>query len=149
MSQPLGVVSEINLHTPALLPVDYCPDVHERLVLYKRLASAHDTEELSHLQEELIDRFGPLPDPARALLDTHRLRLIARPLGITKVDASGDAILLQFVAQPPIDPGRIIQLIQTRRDLKLAGENRLRWTVASPAPEVRAANVITFFNLLK
>ena len=66
-----------------------------------------------------------------------------------KVDASGEAILLQFVPQPPIDPVRIIQLIQTRRDLKLAGENRLRWTVASPAPEVRAANVITFFNLLK
>ncbi len=149
MSQPLGVVSEINLHTPALLPVDYCPDVHERLVLYKRLASAHDAEELTQLQEELIDRFGHLPDPARALLDTHRLRLAAKTLGIMKVDASGEAILLQFVPQPPIDPGRIIQLIQSRRDLKLAGENRLRWTVASPAPEVRAANVITFFNLLK
>ncbi|MDO9466993.1 MAG: transcription-repair coupling factor [Thiobacillus sp.] len=148
MSQPLGVVSEINLHRPALLPVDYCPDVHERLVLYKRLASVHDGEELTQLQEELIDRFGLLPDPARALLDTHRLRLIAKPLGIVKVDASGDGILLQFVPQPPIDPGRIIQLIQTRRDIKLAGENRLRWTVAS-VPEIRAANVVTFFNLLK
>jgi transcription-repair coupling factor (superfamily II helicase) len=148
MSQPLGVVSEINLHTPALLPVDYCPDVHERLVLYKRLASVHDAEELTQLQEELIDRFGALPDPARALLDTHRLRLAAKALGIMKVDASSDAILLQFVAQPPIDPGRIIQLIQSRRDLKLAGENRLRWNAASPA-ETRAANVITLFNLLK
>jgi len=148
MSQPLGVVSEINLHLPALLPVDYCPDVHERLVLYKRLASVHQAEELTQLQEELIDRFGLLPDPARALLDTHRLRLAAKALGIMKVDASGDAILLQFVPQPPIDPGRIIQLIQTRRDLKLAGENRLRWTTASPA-ETRAANVIALFNLLK
>ncbi|MFZ5575323.1 MAG: transcription-repair coupling factor [Pseudomonadota bacterium] len=149
MSQPLGVVSEINLHTPALLPEDYCPDVHERLVLYKRLASAQHAADLVALQEELIDRFGALPDPARALIDTHRLRLAAKPLGIVKVDASADAILLQFVAQPPIDPGRIIQLIQTRRDIKLAGENRLRWTVASPAPEIRAANVVTFFNLLK
>jgi transcription-repair coupling factor (superfamily II helicase) len=154
MSQPLGVVSEINLHTPALLPVDYCPDVHERLVLYKRLASVHDAEELSQLQEELIDRFGSLPDPARALLDTHRLRLAARKLGIMKVDASSESILLQFVPQPPIDPGRIIQLIQTRRDIKLAGENRLRWHLppsggASSAPEVRAANVITLFNLLQ
>ncbi len=148
MSQPLGVVSEINLHMPALLPVEYCPDVHERLVLYKRLASVHDGEELTQLQEELIDRFGALPDPARALLDTHRLRLAAKALGILKVDASGDAILLQFVAQPPIDPGRIIQLIQSRRDLKLAGENRLRWNAASPA-ETRAANVIALFNLLK
>ena len=148
MSQPLGVVSEINLHLPALLPTDYCPDVHERLVLYKRLASVHDAEDLTLLQEELIDRFGPLPDPARALLDTHRLRLAAKPLGILKVDASADGILLQFVAKPPIDPGRIIQLIQTRRDIKLAGENRLRWHASSPA-EARAANVVTFFNLLK
>ena len=154
MNQPLGVVSEINLHLPALLPVDYCPDVHERLVLYKRLASVHDTEELTQLQEELVDRFGQLPDPARALLDTHRLRLAAKPLGIMKVDASADSILLQFVPQPPIDPGRIIQLIQTRRDIKLAGENRLRWHLspaggASPPAEARAANVITLFNLLK
>ncbi|MHB1061037.1 MAG: transcription-repair coupling factor, partial [Thiobacillus sp.] len=111
MNQPLGVVSEINLHMPALLPVDYCPDVHERLVLYKRLASAHDMEELTQLQEELVDRFGRLPDPARALLDTHRLRLAAKPFGIMKIDANADSILLQFVAQPPIDPGRIIQLI--------------------------------------
>ncbi len=154
MSQPLGVVSEINLHMPALLPVDYCPDVHERLVLYKRLASVRDAEELTRLQEELIDRFGALPDPARALLDTHRLRLAAKTLGIMKVDANADSILLQFVPQPPIDPGRIIQLIQTRRDIKLAGENRLRWTLspsgdASSPAEARAANTITFFNLLK
>ncbi|OJW87658.1 transcription-repair coupling factor [Thiobacillus sp. 65-1402] len=147
MSQPLGVVSEINLHLPALLPEDYCPDVHERLVLYKRLASAHDAEELTLLQEELVDRFGRLPDPARALLDTHRLRLAARLLGIMKVDANADSILLQFVPQPPIDPGRIIQLIQTRRDIKLAGENRLRWHASSP-PDARAANVVSMFNFL-
>ena len=154
MNQPLGVVSEINLHLPALLPVDYCPDVHERLVLYKRLASVRDAEELTQLQEELIDRFGQLPDPARALLDTHRLRLAAKPLGIMKVDANADSILLQFVPQPPIDPGRIIQLIQTRRDIRLAGENRLRWTLppsggASSPAEARTANAITLFNLLK
>lgn len=148
MNQPLGVVSEINLHLPALLPEDYCPDIHERLVLYKRLASVQDAEALNQLQEELIDRFGRLPDPARVLLDTHKLRLGAQPLGIVKVDAGNDSILLQFVPQPPIDPGRIIQLIQTRRDIKLAGENRLRWQTSSP-PEMRATHVIALFNLLK
>ena len=154
MSQPLGVVSEINLHLPALLPTDYCPDVHERLVLYKRLASVQDLDNLTQLQEELIDRFGALPDPARALLSTHRLRLAAKPLGVMKVDASSDSILLQFVPQPPIDPGRIIQLIQSRRDIKLAGENRLRWTLpasgdAGLASDTRVAHVITLFNMLK
>ncbi|MFP5418597.1 MAG: transcription-repair coupling factor [Gammaproteobacteria bacterium] len=148
MNQPLGVVSEINLHMPALLPVEYCPDIHERLVLYKRLASVQKMDDLTELQEELVDRFGTLPDPARALIDTHRLRLIAKPLGVMKVDASGDSILLQFVPQPPIDPGRIIQLIQTRRDIKLAGADRLRWNAASP-PEARAANVITLFKMFQ
>ncbi|MGV8991459.1 MAG: transcription-repair coupling factor [Thiobacillus sp.] len=148
MSQPLGVVSEINLHLPALLPVEYCPDVHERLVLYKRLASVHTMDDLTELQEELIDRFGPLPDPARALVDTHRLRLVAKPLGIMKVDANEDSILVQFIPQPPIDPGRVIKLIQTRRDIKLAGGDRLRLTVSSP-PEARAANVITLFKLFQ
>ena len=148
MSQPLGVVSEINLHLPALLPVEYCPDVHERLVLYKRLASVHTMDDLTELQEELIDRFGLLPDPARALVDTHRLRLVAKPLGIMKVDANEDSILVQFIPQPPIDPGRIIKLIQTRRDIKLAGEDRLRLSVSSP-PEARAANVITLFKLFQ
>ncbi|MHB1215881.1 MAG: transcription-repair coupling factor [Thiobacillus sp.] len=148
MSQPLGVVSEINLHMPALLPVEYCPDVHERLVLYKRLASVHNMDDLTELQEELVDRFGLLPDPARALIDTHRLRLVAKPLGIMKVDANEDSILLQFIPQPPIDPGRIIQLIQNRRDIKLAGEDRLRLNTSSP-PEARAANVITLFKLFQ
>ncbi|MBT9568383.1 MAG: transcription-repair coupling factor [Thiobacillus sp.] len=148
MNQPLGVVSEINLHMPALLPVEYCPDIHERLVLYKRLASVQKIDDLTELQEELVDRFGALPDPARALIDTHRLRLVAKPLGVMKVDANGESILLQFVPQPPIDPGRIIQLIQTRRDIKLAGADRLRWNAASP-PEARAANVITLFKMFQ
>ena len=148
MAQPLGVVSEINLHVPALLPVEYCPDVHERLVLYKRLASVQKMDDLTELQEELVDRFGSLPDPARALIDTHRLRLVAKPLGVMKVDASSDSIMLQFVPQPPIDPGRIIQLIQSRRDIKLAGADRLRWSTSSP-PEVRAANVITLFKMFQ
>ncbi|MCA1925603.1 MAG: transcription-repair coupling factor [Thiobacillus sp.] len=148
MSQPLGVVSEINLHLPALLPADYCPDVHERLVLYKRLASCNQLDDLRALQEELIDRFGALPDAARVLFDIHRLRLAAKALGIVKVDAGGDAVTLSFVAQPPIDPGRIIELIQTRRDIKLAGENRLRWQTTS-TPDTRTSKVLTFFDLLR
>ena len=148
MSQPLGVVSEINLHLPALLPADYCPDVHERLVLYKRLASCTQTDNLRAMQEELIDRFGSLPDAARVLFDIHRLRLAARVLGIVKVDADSEAVTLNFVAQPPIDPSRIIQLIQTRRDIRLAGENRLRWQTAS-TPDTRTSTVLAFFDLLR
>jgi transcription-repair coupling factor (superfamily II helicase) len=73
-----------------------------------------------------VDRFGLLPEPARALMDSHRLRIEAKALGIWKVDAGPESIVLQFVKDPPIDPGRIIQLIQTRKNFKLSGQDRLR-----------------------
>ena len=88
MTHPLGVTTEINLHTPALLPSDYCGDIHQRLVIYKRLANCNTQEDLDDMQQELIDRFGLLPEPAQTLLDSHRLRILAKPLGISKVDAS-------------------------------------------------------------
>lgn len=65
LDAPLGVTTEINLHTPALLPSNYCPDIHERLVIYKRLANCDDDEALDEMQEELIDRFGLLPEPEK------------------------------------------------------------------------------------
>jgi transcription-repair coupling factor (superfamily II helicase) len=126
LNEPLQVTTEINLHTPALLPEDYAPSVHERLVLYKRLANCELVEDLEALQEELVDRFGLMPDATRALIDSHRLRIEARPLGVVKVDAGPDAMVLQFQPNPPIDPARIIQLIQTRKNFKLSGQDRLR-----------------------
>jgi transcription-repair coupling factor (superfamily II helicase) len=123
--QPLAIATEIKLHTPALLPNDYAPDVHERLTLYKRLADCARGEEIGALQEELVDRFGDLPPQARALLDSHRLRLLCKPLGITRLDAGSEQIVVQFVAQPPIDPMRILHLIQTDRNYRLAGQDRL------------------------
>jgi len=126
MAHPLGVTTEINLHTPALLPDDYCGDIHQRLVIYKRLANCASLEELEEMQQELIDRFGLLPDPTQALFDCHRLRILAKPIGISKLDASGEAIVIQFVPNPPIDPMKIITLIQSKRHIKMAGQDRLR-----------------------
>ncbi|MEK9720354.1 MAG: TRCF domain-containing protein, partial [Quisquiliibacterium sp.] len=131
LSAPLAATTEINLHLPALLPSDYCADVHERLTLYKRLANCASLDELSLMQEELIDRFGRLPEAARALLETHRLRLLSQPLGIQKIDASDSAIAIQFVAQPAVEPEKVIALIQSRRDAKLAGQDRLRFTLST------------------
>jgi transcription-repair coupling factor (superfamily II helicase) len=144
MNQPLGVVSEINLHLPALLPDDYCPDVHERLVLYKRLASCHDADGLTAMQEELVDRFGELPDTARALLAVHRLRMATRAYGIVKLDVSGDGLSVQFVPKPPIDPGKIIHLIQGKAGYRLAGPDRLKLAINLPdlARRVGAVNAL-------
>jgi len=129
---PLASTTEINLHVPALLPNDYCGDIHERLSLYKRLANCNVPDGIDDLQEELIDRFGKLPDAAKALIETHRLRIAAKPAGIIKIDAHGESVLLQFKPNPPIDAMRIIDLIQKNRHIKLNGPDKLRVTVNMP-----------------
>ncbi len=126
LDQPLEGAAEIKLHAPALLPETYCDDVHERLTLYKRLANCRTQEELDGMHEELIDRFGLLPEPARVLLESHRLRLLATPLGVLRVDATHEALQLQFGKDAPIDRGKVIALVQKRNNLRLAGPDRLR-----------------------
>jgi len=123
---PLQSITDVNLGVPALLPQDYCPDVHERLSLYKRFAATNDFSELMGLREELVDRFGDLPDQAKSFYETHRLRLEMTGFGIKKIDASASAIQIQFVPNPPIDPLRIIQLIQSSKHIQLNGQDKLK-----------------------
>ena len=125
LEQPLGIGTEINLRVPALLPDAYCPDVHERLNLYKRLSNSDNTEDLALLQEELIDRFGALPPQTESLLATHQIRLQAVRWGMTKVDINQDQILVQFGPKTPADPMTLLWLIQNRRDMKLAGQDKI------------------------
>lgn len=129
LDAPLGVTTEINLHTPALLTNDYCPDVHERLVLYKRLANCNDDDDLDTLQEELIDRFGLIPEAGEALMACHRLRIAAKPLGIIKIDASDAAIQLQFDPKADIDPMKLINLLQRDKRCRMNGPEKLRISV--------------------
>jgi transcription-repair coupling factor (superfamily II helicase) len=136
------VSTEVNLHVPALLPASYCSDVHERLSLYKRLADAESLESLDALREELVDRFGELPEAARALLECHRVRLAARPLGVARVDATHEAVQLQFVKNPPIDGAKVIAFVQKKgRAARLAGPDRLRIEARLPAWQERAQAV--------
>jgi transcription-repair coupling factor (superfamily II helicase) len=148
LTQPLSVTSEIDLRAPALLPDGYCPDVHERLTLYKRLANCENEDELRALQEELIDRFGELPAQAQTLLETHRLRLLAKPLGVAKLDAGQNSIQLQFLPNPPIDPADIILLIQSDRSFKLAGPDRLVWKKSTTTIKERVAAIRDVFRRL-
>ncbi len=149
LGEPLGVTTEINLHVPALLPSRYCDDVHERLVLYKRLASAETPDELEGIQEELVDRFGPTPDQALALIYCHRLRLQAKPLGVTKIDAGPERTSIQFVKHPPFDPGALILLVQKDGRIRFAGPDRLRIERAAPTLSERIALVKDFLGKLK
>ena len=141
LAAPLSSTTEINLHVPALLPTEYCRDVHERLSLYKRLANCESQDAIDNLQEELIDRFGKLPDPARALIETHRLRIAAKQAGIIKIDAHAEAATLQFMPNPPIEAMRIIELIQKHKHIRLNGQDKLRITATMPDLAARVGQV--------
>jgi transcription-repair coupling factor (superfamily II helicase) len=148
LSAPLGVATEINLHVPALLPADYCNDVHERLVLYKRLANCETADALDLLREELVDRFGLLPEPARALIESHRLRILGKPLGIARIDATEAAIQLQFIPKPPIEPAKVLALVQKKKNYRLAGQDKLRIELKLPDVKARVAAIREAFGEL-
>ena len=126
MGTLFGGTTEVNLHAPALLPDAYCGDVHARLSLYKRLATAKDSEAIDRLLEEITDRFGKLPAQGQTLFDTHRLRVLAKPYGVAKIDAGPKLMNIVFRPNPPIDAQRIIALVQKNRAVKLAGNDKLR-----------------------
>jgi transcription-repair coupling factor (superfamily II helicase) len=132
---PLSVTTDINLHAPALLPDDYCGDVHLRLSFYKKLATAKTTDQVDGLLEEIVDRFGKLPPQTQTLIDVHRLRVLSAPFGVVKVDAAPGVIHITFRPNPPIEPMRIIELIQKNRHIKLAGNEKLR--IERALPEVK------------
>ena len=149
LAAPLGVTSEINLHVPALLPESYCNDVHERLVLYKRLANCESEDELTTMQEELVDRFGRPPEPAQALIACHRLRLEAKPMGVAKIDSGPERSTLQFVQQPPFDAGALILLVQRDGRIRFAGPDRVRIERAAPTLVERVALIREFLARLR
>ena len=138
LDRPLREGTEINLHIPALLPESYLPDVHSRLVLYKRISNAEDETTLSDLQAEMIDRFGQLPDPARALLRITRLKLSAEALGITRIDLGEEGGKLEFTEDTPVDPGTIIALVQSEpHRYRLRNGNQLAINEAMVKGETR------------
>jgi transcription-repair coupling factor (superfamily II helicase) len=112
------------------------------------MANCATPEELDDMHQELIDRFGLLPEPAKALLDCHRLRVAAKPLGITKVDASSEAIVIQFAPNPPIDPMKIITMIQSKRHIKMAGQDKLRIELKYGELNQRVLAIRNFFSEL-
>ncbi len=149
LTAPLGVTTEINLHVAALLPATYCSDVHERLVLYKRLANCETMDDLETMQEELVDRFGSLPEQAQALLACHRLRVIARPLGVVKLDAGPERSSIQFAPNPPFDTGGLILMVQRDGRIRFAGPDRIRIERAAPTLTERVATIREFLGRLR
>ena len=127
LDAPLASQSEVELRVPSLLPEDYVGDVQVRLALYKRIAAAADEDALDGMLVELTDRFGEPPTPARNLLRTARLRLVARRLGLRRVDFGTHGGQIQFEPQNSIDPKKVVALLQSNpREYRLEGPLKLR-----------------------
>ena len=125
--KPLAHGTEVDLGVPALLPEDYVPDVHQRLILYKRIANAQTSEKLRDLKIELIDRFGLLPEQTERLFDVMRLRQRCEAIGVERLELNPGGARVVFSNDPRIDPMALIQIIQKHNDIyKFDGKQILR-----------------------
>jgi transcription-repair coupling factor (superfamily II helicase) len=142
LDRPLDEGTEVNLRLPALIPESYLPDVHGRLVLYKRISNAKDQEQLKELQVEMIDRFGLLPEPTKTLFRITELKLRAESLGIKKIDAGEKSGRLEFGQDTPVDPFSIVQLVQSEpHRYRLPTANQLSFEEVMEKPETRFTKV--------
>jgi transcription-repair coupling factor (superfamily II helicase) len=138
LTNPMKQGPDINLHISAIIPEDYIGDVHIRLILYKRIANATDTEQLRDLQVELIDRFGLLPPPVKRLFLITQLKRFSESLGVTQIQLSQGQGTIEFNDKPSIDPGVLIRLIQVhQKRYQMQGPNRLRFTLDASTPETQ------------
>ena len=149
LDKPLHAGVEINLHVPALLPEDYVPDVHLRLILYKRISGAASRDELREMQVELIDRFGLLPDAAKNLLRIAAIKRDATRLGIEKIDASDAGGYLDFASATSMDPMTIVQMVQNESQVyRLQGADRLQFRMDLGDEAVRFTEVENLLDRL-
>ena len=150
LDRPLDSGVEVELGVAALLPDDFVPDVHQRLVLYKRIAGAVDPETLDDLKAELIDRFGPLPPQAQTLFRVGELRQRARRLGIRRIEANAAGGSLLFRADTPVEPLALIRLIQSdSRRFRLDGQDKLRFNLNLAEPDERFAAIHRLIDRLE
>ncbi len=140
---------EIDIELPALLPETFIPDVHMRLVFYKRIASTVKTNELNEIKVELADRFGFLPDATKLLLELAQLKPRAQQLGITRIQLGQNGGHFEFVDEPNFDPLKLIQLIQSQHQVyQLQGNGRLNIKVQLIDKEQRIKQIKTILNQL-
>jgi len=128
LDTPMDRGPEVDLQTSALIPEDYLPDIHGRLVLYKRISNTETKDDLRELQVEMIDRFGLFPEPVKTLFSVTELKQQAEKLGIKKIEANAGGGRIIFSATPNIDTEQLISLIQTQAQVyKFDGADKLRF----------------------
>lgn len=149
LSAPMHQGPEIDLRLSAIIPEDYIGDIHNRLIMYKRISNAKSREQLHDLQIELIDRFGLLPQPVKNLLLITELKLKAEPMGVLKISASGQQAKIDFNDKPEINAGELIQLIQIHaKRYQMDGPQRLRFTLDATTAEERIFEISSLLGKL-
>ncbi|GAA0857239.1 transcription-repair coupling factor [Aliiglaciecola litoralis] len=138
LDDALSAQTDIELRIPALLPEDYIADVNTRLSLYKKLAGCKNPNDIREFQIELIDRFGLLPQAAKNLVKIAEMKLQAKAIGITKIDATLKGAVIEFSQSTKVEPGYIIHLIQTKpTQFKLEGPQKLKIVINNDSAEQR------------
>jgi transcription-repair coupling factor (superfamily II helicase) len=146
---PLHTGIEIDLGLPALIPDDYVYDIHQRLMLYKRISNARNQEALDDIRVELIDRFGLLPDYLKNLFTITEIKLVAQDIGITKIEAVDSGIKFKFDEKPNIDPMKLILMIQTQSSLyHFDGKQTFRILETKENIEERSKQIYDVINML-
>ncbi|QEY15556.1 transcription-repair coupling factor [Cellvibrio sp. KY-GH-1] len=149
LEKALSEAIDINLRIPALIPSDYLPDVHTRLVMYKRLANAQNEEALRELQVEMIDRFGLLPEAIKNLFRVTQIKIRAEAIGIIKLEANSRGGKVEFTSDTKVDPLQIVKLVQSQpRVYKLEGASQLKFTLDLEATEKRIQGVMDLLDYL-
>jgi len=142
IEKPFRHGAEVNLRLPALIPETYLPDVHSRLVMYKRISGAKDDQELRELQVEMIDRFGLLNDPIKHLFEITSIKIKAQQLGLRKIDANDQMVRIEFDSDTPVSPELLVSLLQKQpAHYRLEGIDRLKFMHTMPAPQARIDGV--------
>lgn len=138
LNAQLHAGAEVELGVAALIPEDYLPDIHTRLVFYKRIASAGSADALEELEVEMIDRFGLLPQQVKHLFESTRIKLLIEPLNLQKVESNEAMVRIQFGTQPNINPMELIKLIQNHpKNYQLKGQTELKYFDTMPNIEER------------
>jgi transcription-repair coupling factor (superfamily II helicase) len=146
LSDPVGC--EVLIDETIIIPDDYCPNIQERLIFYKRLSKAENNNEIDTVYQEIIDTYGMPPLELTNLIQTHYLRVTCTAMGINKLEINSNHIILNFIPNPPIKTTKIIDLLQNNYNCKYNGSNKITYLIKATNVSDKFKNTEYILSLL-